>query len=400
MLLLPFYLLLLSCKCASCSKLSSIIFLHSSILLPEKQLPILVNIDKKIKVPEGLFLTNTSEGFLCSQAAHNRALIWNSGTFRDYLESVHSLSTFHTFVEDFLARIANGMLKKVEPVLMSCILKDAILLALVMEQSGLMSIEDRCSMMGRVVRMLIQVIKQSTPMPGVPIPHFLSTIQNPPSTSIMPFKGTANPLGIINATRMARLAEESHLWNQYDTTEIVQFAIQNYNKLQRIKSYNSSRTILDTWIKGTYLSKRMTTLKGQTYLTTKPSGVGFILPQLLQRIKSYRCIFLYVSLLTIDQISFQLDYVSKGQSSEESILLLYLKQTGDANGILGYAGELLECWKELHKVGLVNIMAHQEDFERLPFTKIRLFRIHYLLQRENNQNELMVLDKIEAFLKK
>ena len=377
------------------SELSSLLYLQCTIMMPEKQFPILVEKKGKVELRNNeLIPENTTAGFICSKSASNRIRIWNSGShFRDYLINVKSLFTLENYVNDFLTRMTARPPKTFDHSTMLMVLKDIMLFSLALEQSGKPS-DSKCL----AVKILIKLTSCNL-LPNVPIGSNVNFHETP--TTLMPYTPSVTPLGILNAIRMVRMSEESNsLRSKFDTTKIMQLIVQEHEELNtpwNIKTFNSLRN--EPWIK-TYLARRMSVVVLRAFPSIIPNGVGLLPILLLDESRGLQKSLLYNSLLVIDQMSFQLNYVKLGGASEESILLQYLDLTGDEEDIKLYAEAFLEIWKELVELGLSNILHYDPDanFQNVVLAKIRIARIHFLLQREGGKayHELIALDKLEA----
>ena len=390
-----FLLVLLNYTNAS---LSSVILLHSKIMAPERELPSLMEENGKLKVPEGLFPENSSQGFISSQAASTRALIWNSGKFRDYLETVVDSVSLFDYFSDFAMVVEKKCPNGFDREMMLLVLKDAVLLILAMEQGAKTSVKDSYIMMSVVIKMVVRLTKHCYASPNVSLPSFL-VLKETPYMPELPFKGSAkrlgiehraNYIGITSGIRLIYLCEK-HLRDKFGCTHVAQFIVEN----------SKEPWMLEEWLKP-YIEKRMISVDGLCYLTAIPTGIAHI-PNLAQLVKDdHRTVLVYNLLMSIDQITFQLDHVRNSNCiPRESTLLQYLDLANAAAGVHHYIREVLDIWKELLQVGLSSIINYQTDFASAVFVKIRIARIHFLLPQNKGKadKELKLLDRIEALFR-
>ena len=383
-------------------ELSSVLHLQCTILTPAYQLPILVEKKGKVKVRNIIQIhEGTTAGFICSKSASNRVEIWNSGRqFRDYIINVNSPSTLKNYVNDFLTRITTRPPKTFDHSTMLLVINDFILLALALRESEKTSDEEASEMVLLVIKVLME-LRACKLMPSLPIPSFVEFKEFP--SKPIPFRQSDTPLGILCAIRMVRICEESSIGSKFDTTSILQFVVQEYKVFHYLSPWMKYNNLgNESWIK-TYLAKRISVVERLAFLSSVPHGVGLLPILLLDENKCRRMTLLYNSLLALDQIAFQVNYVTMGKTSEKSILLQYLRQTGDEDGIQLFTEAYMELWKELVKLGLSDVLHFQRDsdFREQVVAKIRIARIYYLLeQKEDGEvyHKLIALDKLEALL--
>ena len=383
-------------------ELSSVLHLQCTILMPECQLPTLVEKKGMVKVRNNIQIhEDTTAGFICSKSASNRVEIWNSGRqFRDYIINVNSPSTLKNYVNDFLTRITTRPPKTFDHSTMLLVINDFILLALALRESEKTSDEEASEMVLLVIKVLME-LRACKLMPSLPIPSFVEFKEFPSKPiPFRPFKQSATPLGILCAIRMVRICEESSIGSKFDTTSILQFVVQEYKVFHYLSPWMKYNNLgNESWIK-TYLAKRISVVERLAFLSSVPHGVGLLPLLLLDENKSQRMTLLYNSLLALDQIAFQVNYVTMGKTSEKSILLQYLRQTGDEDGIQLFTEAYMELWKELVKLGLSDVLHFQRDsdFREQVVAKIRIARIYYLLEQKEDGEKLIALDKLQALL--
>ena len=406
---LHFLLLLLECTKASLSipssSLSSIIYLQCTLLMPGEPLPELVEREGMVEVPKELLREDTLSGFNCSKAAQNRAQIWNSGgLLREYLHTVHTPSDFITFVDEFLKAARASTDRSIYyRSAMKLVLKDGILLALTMNEAA--NVQRYYDVIAEVARIVIFMIESYTSQStNSSIPFFLDGKESP--KVMLPYKGAATPLGVLNSIRLVRLCEDNNLWHQFDTTEFMQFILKNQKDISSwFEKYAQRKTVveIESWIKE-YLSRRMTLIKRRDYLASIFLGMGLSNKFLQRKNPHPHMSILFNSLLTIDQTTFLLDYVRNDASSKESIFLEFLTLfSGMENSYHDCVEEFLYLWKEMLQVGLGNVLSFHKDFPAVVSTRIRIARIRLLLKRLANDtydHELALLDRLEALINK
>ena len=380
------------------SFLNSIFFVQCPPVLPGNQLYVLVHKNGKVEMPEGLIGENSPEEFVCSRAANNRIKMWNSGHFREYLLTVRSSSDFITYVDDFIQRMdkSKGRLNFDRPTML-LLVKDAMMLALEISKDGDEALY--YSVLDKIMGLAATFIEYGSSLSDTLMLSFLNLDFLPNLPFSQPRR--ANQLGVLNAIRMVRLSESSHVRAKYDTFEIAHYIARNYKALHppwMIKNTPSGKTSIlhnEPWIKP-YLSRRSLETDRSDYLTSLPLTMGItLLPKIdaLQESTFYNC------LMYIDQITFQMEYAWNGVgSTQESITLDYFAKDPKDKAIYQYLEEYMGLWKELVAAGLANILTFQEDFLKIVITRINIARIHVILK--NDGHTLALLDKVERFLKR
>ena len=378
------------------SFLNSIFFVQCPPVLPGNQLYVLVHKNGKVEMPEGLIGENSPEEFVCLRAANNRIKMWNSGHFREYLLTVRSSSDFIKYVDDFIQRMdkSKGRLNFDRPTML-LLVKDAMMLALEISKDGDEALY--YSVLDKIMGLAATFIEYGSSLSDTLMLSFLNLDFLPNLPFSQPRR--ANQLGVLNAIRMVRLSEDSHMRKQYDTSEIAHYIARNYKALHppwMIKSTMAKTSIQqnEPWIKP-YLLRRSLETDRKDYLAKLVLTMGVTM---LPKIEAMQESSYFNGLMLIDQITFQMEYAWNGVgSSKESITLEYFAKDPKDKAIYQYLEEYMELWKELVAAGLANILTFQEDFLKIVITRINIARIHVILK--NDGHTLALLDKVERFFK-
>ena len=396
-----FLLLLLECAKGSItlspSDLSSIVFLQCTPGFRGHKYHVSGGKNGKVE-PKELLDENTTNGFVCSKSANNRIKMWNSGYFRDYLLAVRSPSDFITYVDDFIKRM-NESASRVDfdHTTLLLLLKDGVMFALaaINKEGEDSSTELLDEMVNKVLDLVDCVIKYST-FANTYVPSFSS----PKVLPSLPFSQPhcAKQLSLVNAIRMVRLSENSHLRAQYDTTEIVHYIVRNYGALNppwMIKKREASIEESERWLEP-YLANLIYVTDRKEYLTRLFFTMGITM---LHRDKTIQGSSYLNGLMYIDQITFQMEYACSMEHTKESIILEYLSKVTKDKETYNYIERYMGLWKELVTSDFASILYYQVDFLKTVFRKINIARIYLILRHPSDFHRLTLLDKVERFFK-